>query len=123
MGRTPKPWFYRQTAWWMVWLDGEKHKLAKGRKNKKAAEERLPELRLEASRNPEPDSPDQTVASVIETYQEFARKRLAQSTLSVRTPYLQSFAEAHGWRRICECKPYHMEAWLDDQRKLSGRNE
>jgi len=120
MGRTPKPWFYRQTGWWMVWLNGKKRKLAKGRGNKKAAEKRLLELRLEASWNPEPDTPDQTVASVIETYQEFAQKRLAESTLSVRRPYLQSFAEAHGWRRICECKPYHMEAWLDEHREWAS---
>jgi hypothetical protein len=87
MGRTPKPWFYRQTGWWMVWLDGKKHNLAKGRKHKRAAENRLLELRLEASRNPEPDSLDQTVASVIETYHSFAEKRLAQSTLDARAPY------------------------------------
>ena len=62
MGRRPKPWFYHQTEWWIVWLNGEKHKLAKGRKNKKAAKERLIELRLEASRNPDSDSPDQTAA-------------------------------------------------------------
>ncbi len=113
MGRTAKPWFYRQTGWWMVWLNGKKEKLAKGRKNKKAAEQRLLELRFETSRNPDPDSPDQTVASVIETYQEFAWKRLAESTLEVRRPYLQSFAESLGWRGISDCRPYHMQQWLD----------
>jgi len=113
MGRTAKPWFYRQTGWWMVWLDGRKMKLAKGRESKKAAEQRLLELRYQASKNPDPDSPDQTVASVIETYQGFAKKRLASSTLEVRSPYLQSFAESHGWRLIGECRPHHMEAWID----------
>jgi hypothetical protein len=54
MGRTAKPWFYRQTGWWMVWLNGKKEKLAKGRKNRKAAEQRLLELRFEATRNPAP---------------------------------------------------------------------
>ena len=24
MGRTAKPWFYSQTGWWMVWLNGKK---------------------------------------------------------------------------------------------------
>jgi len=112
MGRTPKPWFYHQTGWWMVWLNGKKEKLARGRKNKKVAEQRLLELRLEASRNPEPDSPDQTVASVIETYHSFAEKRLARSTLEARAPYLQSFAESHGWRLVSKCRPHHMEGWL-----------
>jgi integrase len=117
MARTAKPWFYRQTGWWMVWLDGKKVKLAKGRKNKKQAEQRLLELRFEASRNPEPECPEQTVASVIDTYYGFARKRLAKSTLSVRTPYLQSFAEAHGWRRISDCRPHHVEQWVDDHQE------
>jgi len=114
MGRTAKPWFYRQTGWWMVWVNGKKVRLAKGKKNKKAAEQRLLEIRFEASKNPAPDSPDQTVASVIETYQGFAKKRLGQGTIQVRWRYLQSFAECHGWRLITESKPHHMEAWLDE---------
>ena len=77
----------------LVWLNDSKVKLAKGRKNKKAAEQRLLELRFEASRNPDPQSPEQTVASVIETYQAVAMERLAASTVEVRWPYLQSFAE------------------------------
>jgi integrase len=114
MGRTAKPWFYRQTGWWMAWIDGRKEKLAKGKANRKAAEIKLLELRLQAAKNPVPDSPDQTVASVIETYQSLNKKRLAASTWAVRTPYLQSFAEAHGWRLIADCKPLHMEEWLDE---------
>ena len=113
MGRTAKPWFYRQTGWWMVWLDGKKEKLAKGRKNRKVAEQRLLELRFEATRNPAPEVSEQTVASIIETYWGFAEKRLAESTLAVRNPYLQSFAEMNGWRTVAECKPFHMESWLN----------
>jgi integrase len=114
MSRIAKPWYYRQTGWWMAWIDGRKEKLAKGKANRKAAETKLLELRLQAAKNPVPDSPDQTVASVIETYQEFARKRLASNTMAVRAPYLQSFAEAHGWRLVADCKPLHMEQWLDE---------
>ncbi len=113
MGRIAKPWFYRQTGWWMVWLNGKKEKLAKGRKNQKAAEQRLLELRFEATRNPDPEVPEQTVASIIETYWGLAEKRLAESTLAVRKPYLQSFAEMHGWRPVAQCKPFHMESWLN----------
>ena len=116
MGRTAKPWFYRQTGWWMIWLDGKKVKLAKGRKNKKAAQDRLLELRFQAAKNPAPEDADQTVASIIETYLGFARSRLAENTLANRTPYLQSFAETHGWRLLEECKPFHMESWLHDHK-------
>jgi integrase len=98
----------------MCWFNGRKVKLAKGRQNRSEAQKRLDELRYEASKNPPPEANGQTVASVIDTYLGFARKRLAPSTLGVRIPYLQSFAELHGWRPVSECKPFHMEAWLDD---------
>lgn len=102
-----------QTGWWMAWIDGKKEKLAKGKGSKKAAQTKLMQLQLAASRNPDPDSPDQTVASVIEAYLESAGKRLASNTFAMRAPYLQSFAEKHGWRLIADCKPLHMEHWLD----------
>jgi integrase len=111
MARNAKPWFYR--GWWMVWLGGRRCKLAEGKHNKKQAELKLLELRLEAAKNPHSDDPEQTVASVIDTYQGFAHKRLAASTNATRDPYLQSFAESHGWRNIRDCKPHHMEAWVD----------
>jgi integrase len=110
MARTAKPWFHR--GWWMVWFCGKRVKLAEGKKNKKQADQCLLELRLEASKNPHFDDPEQTVASVIDTYQSFSHERLAASTNAMRDPYLQSFAEAHGWRKISECKPLHMEQWL-----------
>ena len=113
MARKAKPWFYRQTGWWMTWLDGKKTKLAKGRKNKAAAQDRLEELKVQSRMNPPSDNPAQTVASVIETYQDFEGKRLKDSTMRVRSPYLQSFAEAHGWRPVSECTPLHMKEWLN----------
>lgn len=113
MARSAKPWFNRQKNCWMVWCAGRRVKLAEGKKNKKAAQDRYDELRFEASRNPHPDSGAATVASVIERYQSFAANRLSASTLASRWPYLQSFAEAHGWRSIAEARPDHMQQWLD----------
>ncbi|HUY87363.1 MAG TPA: hypothetical protein VMV10_01385 [Pirellulales bacterium] len=113
MARTAKPWFNKQKNCWMVWVNGKREKLAEGKKNKKAASDRYDELRFEAVRNPHPDAEQPTVASVIERYQGFAEKRLAGSTLATRTPYLQSFAESHGWRQVAEARPDHMEEWLD----------
>ena len=113
MARTAKPWFNRQRDCWMVWFNGQRVKLAEGRKNKKAAQDRYDELRFEAARNPHPDSGNATVASIIERYQSFAEKRLAEGTKASRWPYLQSFAETHGWRLISEARPDHMQQWLD----------
>ena len=114
MARAAKPWFNRQKNCWMVWSNGKREKLAEGRSNKKAAQDRLIELRFETNRNPHPDAGQPTVASVIERYQTFAEKRLSTSTQATRQPYLQSFAEAHGWRNIADARPDHMEAWLDE---------
>jgi integrase len=113
MARSAKPWFNRQKDCWMSWLNGKRVKLAEGKRNKKAAQDRFDELRFEAVHNPHPDSAEPTVASVIERYSEFAEKRIAASTLATRKPYLQSFAEEAGWRKIADCRPDHMESWLD----------
>ena len=47
MPRRPRPWFYKQTGWWMVWLGGKKVRLGKSRSNRKKAEQRLLELQLQ----------------------------------------------------------------------------
>ena len=113
MSRRARPWFNAEKDWWMVTLGGQRHKLARGKKNKQAAELRFHELQVLVAKNPDPDCPEQTVASVIDSYQTYAKKRLSEGTLEIRLPYQQSFAEAHGWRLIAEAKPLHMLQWLD----------
>jgi hypothetical protein len=100
MSRTSKPWFDQQTGWWTVWIGRKRERLAKGKKNKKAANERLADLRAAARLNPAPDQPDQTVASIIEFYEASNRKHLAPDTYSLRHFYLQSFAEFCGWNHF-----------------------
>lgn len=80
---------------------------------KKAAQEQLEELRVLARRNPEPEAPDQTVLSVIERYIEVRFPSLAETTVAQRKPYLQSFAEMHGFRGVEECGADHIEEWLN----------
>jgi integrase len=91
MARIAKPWFYRQSGWWMAYVNGQKTKLAYGRKNRQAARDKLLQLLLVASANVSPEEPDQTVASVIDQYLTHAADLLAESTREVRSPYLQSF--------------------------------
>jgi integrase len=112
MARSAKPWFYRQTGWWMCYLGGSKVRLAKGKKNLRAAKDRLAELRYEAQLNPTPDDPQQTIASVIETYLEHSQPRISPRTLGLYKKHLHSFAEAHGWRSIEDAKPLHLDRWL-----------
>jgi hypothetical protein len=113
MSKQSKPWFDSQHGWWVTWFGGKRTNLAKGKKSKRAAQERLDELRVQSRLDPAPGS-EQTVASVIETYQSYANNRLAKSTVAVRRPYLESFAGFTGWRLIRESTPLHMERWLDE---------
>ncbi len=113
MPRTARPWFYRQTGWWMSYVGGTKVKLAKGKANRRQAEVKLRELLHLRDLNPAPESDGHTVASVIELYLAHAANRLGERTLYERKHYLQAFAEAHGWRRVGDCKPFHFTSWVD----------
>lgn len=116
MARSSKPWFNRERSCWMVWWNGRKVRLIEGKNDKateKRARDRLADLRYEARHNPAADA-EPTVASVIDAYIASASKRLAQSTQDAHFPYLQSFAEAHGWRTVREANPVHVEQWLFD---------
>ena len=117
MSRQSKPWYNRQRRCWMVYWGRQKVRLIDGEQNRatrKLAEQRLTELRYEALHNPPRESPVQTVASVLEAYQESARKRLAPSTVEFSFPYLQSFAEAHGRCAADAVTIDHLERWLDE---------
>jgi integrase len=113
MPRQAKSWFDKQTGWWTVWLNGKRVRLAEGRKNRRAAREKLQDLQHQARANPLPACGEQTVASVIEAYLAHATGRIADSTLAVRKPYLQSFAEHCGPQTMPQCSPEDLEAWLE----------
>jgi integrase len=117
MARKSRPWFNAERHCWMVWLGGKKRFLcAADRKTKKPPKEaldRLEDLLFEARRNPAPEQKGQTVASVIERYMEVALPSLSPGTVTLRSPYLQSFAELHGFRLIEDCRPDHIEEWVN----------
>ena len=52
------------------------------------------------------------MASVIESYLEYESSKIAASTLASKLPYLQDFAEQHGWRSIESAKTIHLTDWL-----------
>src|SRR4051794_20445144 len=115
MPQAPRPWFRKQTGWWMAQVDRKQEKLARGKENKRAAEQRLRDLLSVRELNPEPESGRLTVAAVIDLYIEFAKTRIAPVVLEERTRYFQNFAEEHGYRVVNdkECLPYHLTSWLD----------
>ncbi len=78
MARNAKRWFYARTGWWTAWIDGKRVPLAEGKKNKKAAEDRLKNLQYLARHNPHADDGEQTVASVIERYMAIRSKQIGE---------------------------------------------
>jgi integrase len=99
----------------MVHHGGRKVRLAKGRENKKLAEQAYRELLYLRDSNPALESGQHTVASVIDLYLEHARTRYAERSLYERQLLLQAFAEAHGFRKVNDrdCLPFHLTSWLD----------
>jgi integrase len=112
MVRNAKPWFYARTGWWTAWIDGKRVRLVEGKKNKRAADDRLKDLQYVARNNPHSDDPQQTVASVIERYMAVVFPALADETRKTRTGYLQDFAEAHGRRQVAEARKDHVQEWV-----------
>ena len=59
MARKARPWYFRHTGWWMVYLAGRKLKLVKGPKNSQfrdEAEKVLREILHLQDKNPAPES-------------------------------------------------------------------
>jgi integrase len=98
----------------MVQLDGEQTKLVRGKENRDQAHTRFHELMLQRAANPAPASEAPTVASIIDLYLASASRQLSQGTLPMLKYRLQAFAEAHGWRLIRDCLPFHLTNWLDN---------
>ena len=102
MPHTPRPWYRRQTGWWMVQLNSRKIKLTRGPKDRptrKRAKEQLKELLKQRAANPAAGSL-QTVASVIEKFLKFAEGHYAPRAFYERRLLLQDFAERHGFRNV-----------------------
>lgn len=113
MARKAHPWFRRSDGWWYIKINGRQVKLTQGRRSRQAAMHRWHELILERSANPPPDSQDHTVASVIDLFLAYSKRSYAPQTYANLHHYLQRFAEAHGFRRIADCKALYVTMWLD----------
>lgn len=108
MPRRSHPWFRKSDGWWYIKIGGEAEKLARGRENREAAVRRWHELAAERAANRATDDPVQTVASVIDIYLSHSERHYSPESYANRRRYLQLFAEAHGFRSVCECRPMHL---------------
>jgi integrase len=111
MARTPRPWFRKQTGWWMVTLGGVQHKLVEGRENKKAARTKFHELSVLIAEAPQ--SSDARVADISEAFLLWSERHQSPETYRGYHFYVQSFCEACGYLPARELKPFHITQWID----------
>jgi len=121
MPRQNKPWFRKQTAWWMVEIGGSQVKLAKGRENREAAQTKFHELMAKTARHPE--SPDARTADLVEAFLRHSRIHYAPDTYRIHKYYCQLFAEACGQVQVRELRPYHVSKWVDKKAEAGEWNE
>lgn len=113
MPRPSKPWFRKQTGWWMATVAGQSHKLVKGKDNKKEAQRRFHELMAKVAEAPE--SPDARAADVCEAFLDWSFKHHAPDTYCGHLWYIQSFCEKYGFVSVLKLKPYHITRWVDSK--------
>jgi len=113
MSRPNKIWFRRDIGWWMVTLGGSKLRLAQGRANKKAAEQKFHELKAVSSQAPE--APTARVADTIEAFLNWAERHLSPEAQRNLKWYGQMFAERWGNLLVTELKPIHVTRWVDEK--------
>ena len=120
MPRQNKPWFRKDTGWWMVTLGGKKTRLVEGRKNRSLAVQKFHELK--ATTPQAPDSVSGRVCDVIESFLRWSRPRLSADTMRNYDWYGQSFSERWGYLYARNLAPHHVTTWITE-RRWSGTTE
>jgi integrase len=113
MPRPAKVWYRESTGWWMATVGGRKVKLIRGSNTdaqRELAEEKFVELRK--VRRTAPTASDATVASVVESYLEWAATHASKDTYRIGRYFCQSFAEHCGNVFAADLKPYHVTKWI-----------
>jgi site-specific recombinase XerD len=117
MARPPKPWFREQTGWWMVYLDGKPEKLST---DKDEAHRKFHAMM--ATRHEVPESPNASVADVVEAFLSWASTHTKTSTYEQYAWYGQKLAEDCGRHAARDFKPIHVTRWIE-KRGWHGSHE
>jgi integrase len=111
MSRPNKVWFRKDIGWWMVTLGGRKVRLAQGRKNRKAAEQKFYELK--AAEAVPTHNGDARVADIIDSFLAWSKLHRSAETCRNHVWYGQKFAEHIGYLKATELRPNHLTQWVD----------
>ena len=117
VGRPARPWFRKQTGWWMLEVGGEQIKLSKDKAEAFHKFREMMATRLEA-----PESPRARVADVVEAFLAWASSHVARTTYDQYKWYGQKLAEDCGTQSARDFKPIHVTRWVD-KRGWHGAHE
>jgi integrase len=117
VGRPAKPWYRKQTGWWMLELGGSQIKLSK---DKDEAYRKFHEMM--ATQHEAPESSRARVADIVEAFLAWASNRVARATFDQYKWYGQKLAEDCGTQPAHDFKPIHVTRWVD-QRGWRGAHE
>ena len=115
MARPQKPWYRKQTGWWMVEVNGRQEKLVEGPKDehhRQLAEEKFVEMRR--VQRVAPQAATARTVDVVEAFLAWSRQNLSEDTHRVNKYYCQLFAEHCGQIPAREMKPFHVTAWISE---------
>jgi integrase len=117
--RQPKPWYRTSKDAWYVELDGQQHRLAKGKDSEAEAYDAF--YRLMATR-PEnlPRSDRITVAQICDLFLDTSKRRHAADTYENYRHFLQAFCDRYGRELANSIKPFHLTKWLDEHPAWKG---
>jgi integrase len=97
----------------MVTLDGRQVKLAKGRENKRLAEQKFHELM--AVKPVAPEGPAARVADVVDAFLAWSKVHRSAETNRNYVWYGQSFSDHSGFVKASELRPFHVTRWVDER--------
>jgi integrase len=110
MARPSKPWFRRQTGWWMVTFQGRQRKLARGRKNRSVALTRFHQLMALDEEQP---VNNRLVRHFCKAFLRWSKKHHAPDTYRNHEFYVTSFRKKFGKLPVARLRPGHVTRWVD----------
>ena len=112
-----KPWFRSFDGWWYTHqtVNGQRKKvrLVKGKKEKRAAKDKLEELIRTSA---EVVVSGESVVSVLDTFLDWCQKNRSEATYFIYNHHLSSFGRFIGvGLTVSDLKPKQLTAWLDSE--------
>lgn len=117
MARRAKPWYWEARDGWYVTIDGQRHRLADGEKNRARADQVFHALMAERGK-PTTTTVDLVTGDVVVSFLEYceaacARGEIKPVTFSEYRRRLRDFFKSMRTVKVADLRPIHVTAWLD----------